>query len=266
MTPELFASDILIPQFGTGVHSSPSFSSDGKEIYWTIMPENAPFTIRYMKQVNYIWTEPIDAPFIKERESFNSLFLNDDTILFKSAKLDRPDVNTLWKVQRKNELWGKPEEFNSIFDGLAMGTSITNNGSIYFTLAKKGFGSHKIYKSALIDDRYMKPELLPLEINAEGDNWQPFVAPDESYLIFGRYFPEEHTSRLFISFKTANSSWSEAKSLDSINKINKWENAGWPYVSPDGKFFFFVSSKDNKKIKYQIYWVDIKYIWNLKDD
>ena len=261
LEPELFASEILIPKKGTGVHSSPSFTSDGKEIYWTIMPENEPFKIIYMKQENGVWLEPKDAPFIRKSESFNSLFLNDDNIiLFKSASLANEKVHTLWKVKRENNVWGKPIEFNHLFTGLAMGTSVTKAGTIYFTLAKKGFGSHKIYRSQLKEGKYLEPEELPSEINADGDNWQPFIAPDESYLIFGRYFLKEHTSKLFISFKDKDGNWSESRSLDEINNFNKWSNAMWPYVSPDGKYFFFVSSEDNKNIKYKIYWAEIGII------
>ena len=125
--------------------------------------------------------------------------------------------------------------------------------------------SHKIYRSEIKNGKYQEPEELPPEINADGDNWQPFIAPDESYLIFGRYFLEEQAAKLFISFKNPDGDWSKAKSLDEINNFNEWSNAMWPYVSPDGKYFFFVSSKDNKSIKYQIYWVDLKVIEKLKD-
>ena len=51
---------------------------------------------------------------------------------------------------------------------------------------------------------------------------------------------------------------------ESINH----SNAMWPYVSPDGKYFFFVSDRhrteDKKCMYWQIYWVDAKIIEDLK--
>ena len=140
-----------------------------------------------------------------------------------------------------------------------MGTSIINSGTIYFTLALEGYGSHDIYKSQLINGKYATPEKLGPAINSSGDDWQPFIAPDESYLIFSRYEgnPKQGTLNLFISFKDPEGSWTEAVNLGkSINE----KNAGWPYVSPDGKYFFFVSSRDNNSYFYKVYWVDIKII------
>lgn len=266
MTPELFAPEILIPNNCSGVHSSPSFSSDGTEMYWTIMPENEPFRILYMKKENNFWSKPREAPFVRKSECYNSFFLNDDNkVLFKSATTKQENVLTLWFSEREKGVWSKPIEFSPVFTGLGMGTSVSESGTIYFTLAKKGFGSHKIYKSIFKDGKYLEPEELPSEINIEGDNWQPFIAPDESYLVFGRYFPKELTQKLFISFRFADGSWTEAKSLDAINNTNKWSNAMWPYISPDREYFFFVSSEKKKPIKYQIYWVDKKLLDTFRE-
>lgn len=272
MTPGLFAPDILKPKTGkNGVHSSPSFSSDGKEVYFTVMPEEGPFLIKYMKMEEGIWSEPDIAPFTREEECYNSLFANsDDMILFKS-KSDRykSNVSTLWQVERKNGIWEKPHELDSIFNGLAMGVSITDTGTIYFTQAKQGPGSHKIYKSQLKDGKYQEPEELGPEINGGSDNWQSFIAPNESYLIFGRYVgkPKEGVCTLYISFKKPDGTWTKAQSMGkSINN----GNAAWPYVSPDRKYFFFVSDRNRAVDKdcmfWQIYWVDAKIIEDLEPD
>lgn len=270
MKPELFAPGILKPKTGkNGVHSSPSFSSDGKEVYFTVMPEGGPFLIKYMKMEEGIWSEPDIAPFTREEESYNSLFANsDDMILFKS-KSDRykSNVLTLWQVERKNGIWGKPHELDYIFNGLAMGVSITDTGTIYFTQAKQGPRSHKICKSQLKDGKYQEPEELGSEINGGSDNWQPFIALDESYLIFGRYVgkPKEGVCTLYISFKKPDGTWTKAQSMGkSINN----GNAAWPYVSPDGKYFFFVSDRNRAVDKdcmfWQIYWISAKIIEELR--
>jgi len=267
-TPKLFASSIFKQVAGNSVHSSPSFSSDGKEMYYTIMPTEGPFVIKYMKMIGENWTNPETVKFTKGIDGNNSLFANsDDIILFKSLtpRYNKQNILTLWKVERENGIWGKPHELDPIFDNLAMGVSITNSGTIYFTLAKEGYGSHDIYRSQLINGKYSNPEKLCHEINSDGDDWQPYVAPDESYLIFSRYkgAPKKGIINLYISFKQTDGYWSEA--LNMGKAINE-KDAAWPYVSPDGKYIFFVSSKDNDSWFYKVYWVDARIIEILKSE
>ena len=46
MTPELFAPEIFKQVPGNSVHSAPSFSYDGKEMYYTVMPKQGSFIIK----------------------------------------------------------------------------------------------------------------------------------------------------------------------------------------------------------------------------
>jgi len=77
----------------------------------------------------------------------------------------------------------------------------------------------------------------------------PFIAPDESYLIF------DQMGELFITFKKDNGEWSSSIKLN--NEINTSEFEFAPHVTPDGKYLFF-TREDN------IYWVNIKVIDVLK--
>ena len=52
LTPQLFAPEIFQQVPGNSVHSSPSFSYDGKEMYYTVMPTQGPFIIKYMKMTD----------------------------------------------------------------------------------------------------------------------------------------------------------------------------------------------------------------------
>jgi len=265
MTPELFAPVIFKRIAGNSVHSSPSFSSDGKEMYYTVMPTEGPFVIKHMKMIGETWTKPVTVSFTKNTGGHNSLFANnDDIIIFKSEapRHDQYNVSTLFQVKRENGIWGNPNVLDTLFDGLSLGVSVTHSGTIYFTLAKKGHGSYDIYKSKLIEGKYTIPEKLGPEINCNLADWQPFIAPDESYLIFSRYKgkPKQGIINLYISFKKPDGNWTEALNMgESINE----KDAAWPYVSPDGKYLFFVSSKDNDSWFYKVYWVDAEIIEKL---
>lgn len=266
MTPKLFAPEIFKQVTGNSVHSAPSFSYDGKEMYYTVMPEEGPFIIKYTRMINNKWTKPDTVTFSRKIFGHNSFFANHNNLIIFKAKSSRHEesyIQCLWKAERDNEAWGIPVEMDSVFDGLSMGTSIAKSGTIYFTLLSQGSGSFDIYKSELVKGKYTKPEKLGPQINSDVPDWQPFISPDEHYLIFSRYFgePKKGILRLFISFKDSKGNWTEAKDMgESINS----ENAGWPYVSPDGKYFFFVSSKDNDSWFYKVYWVDAKIIEELK--
>ncbi len=77
-----------------------------------------------------------------------------------------------------------------------------------------------------------------------------YVAPDESYILFGRYISSNNTGDIYVSFDE-NSSWTEPKSLGPI--VNTQEYEGRPCVSSDGKYLFFTRGLPSK-----IYQIDIK--------
>ena len=78
------------------------------------------------------------------------------------------------------------------------------------------------------------------------------MAPDLSYLIFSGNRPEGYgQGDLYISFKDEAGKWGEA-----VNMGPEFNNQGHqlcPFVSRDGKYFFFTSEQD-------IYWVAAKPI------
>ena len=79
----------------------------------------------------------------------------------------------------------------------------------------------------------------------------PYIAPDESYVIFDGIRPSGYGDcDLYISFNK-NGIWTEAYNLGS--KINSEMCEMTPSVSPDGKHLFFHRGED---VKGDIYWVD----------
>lgn len=78
-------------------------------------------------------------------------------------------------------------------------------------------------------------------------------------------------SDLFISFKKKDGSWSSPKNLGA--NINSNAKDEFPYVTPDGKFLFFNSSRKSVINEMKIsngpgnmYWVDAEFIEELKDE
>ena len=144
--------------------------------------------------------------------------------------------------------------------------SITSDGTLYFMGYLEGqWANIGIYRSELIDGEYAKPELLPSSINTLGGmrNWTPFVAPDESYLIFcsTRGLPASDQGDLFISFRQPDGNWGEPVGLGEA--INSPRVDRFPAVSPDGKYLFFTQrTRDHDE---DVFWVSADIIERLSE-
>ena len=134
------------------------------------------------------------------------------------------------------------------------------NGNLYFTSEIEGVrGEQDIYISRFDGEKYLAPEDLGEAINSDGKDLAPFIAPDESYLIFTRTGEDTKKTDLYISFIDPEGCWTNA--IDMGEKINTEYHDLCTSVSPDGKYLFFLSQREGK---YRIYWVDAKIIEDLK--
>jgi Tol biopolymer transport system component len=120
-----------------------------------------------------------------------------------------------------------------------------------------------------VNGKWSPPAKAPFTSGVDDSN--PFFSSDGNRLIYKSYRDNqnalwtvkrqgdsrERTTRLFISYRQSDGSWTDAISMgDEINKVN----AAWPWVSPDGKYFFFVSSRNNTDYHYDVYWMDARII------
>ena len=278
MTPEIFAPGIVSTGY---TEQFVYFTPDGKELYFLL--RGAPHTvILFMKEENGRWTKPQVAPFSGKYFAKFCLSPDGNRVVLTSSqpaggKGEPTGILTSWIVDRIDIGWGKPKLIESLIDAAA--PTISANGNLYFYLDIEN--ERDIYISKFVDGVYTEPVKLGSSINTEFDEVDPFIAPDESYIIFGTSRPTG--DGLYISFRTEDGSWTIAKYMG--DKINISPDANCPSVSPDGKYLFFTSSKRlyknysetpltyEEKIKIlnspgngsiDIYWVDAKVIENLK--
>jgi Tol biopolymer transport system component len=119
--------------------------------------------------------------------------------------------------------------------------TITSNGTLYFMAHLSGpLNDAGIFRAEFAGGTYGKPEALSQSINlAPFLNWTPFIAPDESYLIFSsnRNDPSRDTGDLYISRRLADGSWTDPVSLGE--PVNSPSQERFPSVSRDGKYLFF---------------------------
>jgi hypothetical protein len=168
----------------------------------------------------------------------------------------------LFVTERHHGTWSEPTKLkrpiNSDYAELFFDQS--KNGTIYFTSNRpEGIGKWDIYFVISNNGKYDKLENIGSPIN-KLYAWDPCIAPDESYLIFGAGRADGYgQSDLYISFKK-NGEWTEPKNLG--NKINTKANEFGPFLSPDNKYLFFCRHDDTKG---DIYWVDLNIINDYRD-
>ncbi len=257
LKPEVFAPGIISGKFK--FHGFPTFSPDGKEICFSVIPPQ----IMFMKYENGTWSEPEPAPFSDGHNITSANFSPDGRRLYyQSLRPGGRGSVDIWYVERSGSGWGEPKNLGAPVNSpkLEGQPSFTKDGTIYFCGELRGAVFDRgIYRSRYVNGKYQKPELLPEHINTKYLDIYPFIASDESYLLFcsTRFDMEERNRRIFISFRSKDDSWSEPINLNK--KMNFDVQSAFPYVSPDGKYMFFTGGGD-------IYWVDAKIIEQLRKE
>ena len=114
-----------------------------------------------------------------------------------------------WIVEKNDTGWGVPRRLRSPLGGPS---SLSEAGNLYFSSSRiGGLGGDDIFMSRFADGEYADPENLGDGINTELHEADPFIAPDESYVIFVRVDGSEFD--LFISFRKEDGSWTKAKNM-----------------------------------------------------
>jgi len=269
LIPELFAPGLL----STKEHSAIglAFTPDGKELYYTSWGGEPRARIMYMKRESTRWSKPQTAPFSGKYMDWdlnlspdgNKLFFNSRRPVKENGE-PKEDAD-IWLVERTKNGWSEPENLGSPVntDKNEVHPTVSRNGTLYFFAQyDDSRGSADIYRSKLVNGQYTQPENLGDAVNSEFPEMDPFVAPDESYLIFHSPRPDGFGQNdLYISFRAKDGTWSEAINMGT--KINTQASEYCGRVSPDGKYFFFSIRKESPA---NFYWVDAKIINELKPD
>jgi len=189
-----------------------TFSPDGKECFYTKSLNTN--TIMTTKEINGTWKEPTMAGFSGKVFDFEPHITPDGKKMIFGSRRSLPGMNNQdlipqWVIEKKDDEWSEPKSLGSPFsDGFCMYVSVANNGNIYFT------GKDGIYRSQFLNGKYSSPEKLGHVINNLQYAAHPFIAPDESYLIFDAQL-QEGNAELFISFRHEDESWSKTQRFDS---------------------------------------------------
>lgn len=254
--PELFAPDIFNAEHG--YHSPVVFAHDFTEAVWSPMKRED--CLEISRIVDGYWSIPEEINFGLERGVGDAAFWPDGSrIYFTSFHPPYPNAQEkerIWYAEREGTSWSSPRLIDDAV--LAHPThwtfSFADNKDLYFTSEMPGVrGEQDIYLSRFDGEKYLEPIDLGPAINSDGKDLAPFVARNESYLIFTRVGTETRKADLYISFKDSLGHWTEA--INMGDDINSEANELCASVSPDGNYLFFISQKNG--LMNRIYWVEI---------
>ena len=209
-----------------------TMTSDGKEAYFTIQsPLEEVAVIALIRKKGEDWTEPEIVTFSGQYRDLEAFLSPDNLRLYfvsnrpLNESLTEPKDFDIWYVEREGpgSEWGKPVNI-----GLPVNTehnefypAITKSNNLYITSDRPDSkGQDDIFFCAWNNDQYSEPVSLSEAVNSDSYEFNAYVAPDESFLIFSGYNREDGygSGDMYISFRDSENNWSAAVNLgEDIN-------------------------------------------------
>ncbi|WP_281561146.1 hypothetical protein [Thalassomonas sp. RHCl1] len=176
-----------------------------------------------------------------------------------------PDGNTLHLGkkyrQRSPAGWSEIKSLGSPYEDIRIMRLTASSAGTYVFDEGTRDGKGVLRYSRVTDGKREQPKPLGKAINTGKWNAHPFIAPDESYLMWdGERDGGFGGNDIYISFRQPDGSWGTAINLG--DKVNTDGEQSSPYVTPDGKYLFFNSY--NSQGNGDIYWADARMIEALR--
>lgn len=166
-------------------------------------------------------------------------------------------------MERTEAGWSEVKSLGAPFNDMPIMRLTASSKGTYFFDEFKSDLTGSIRYSRLVNGKHEEPKLLSKEING-GRSFHPFIAPDESYIIFdGKREGGYGDSDIYISFRAKDGSWGTPINLGDKINTEAWEASA--SVTPDGKYLFF--NRNMGKDSYEnvdIFWVDAQFIEALR--
>lgn len=250
LTPKLFAPG-LISTHGHFEFAC-TFSPDGKEFYFTRRADergNNVIMVSMWKEDG--WTAPDTADFsIREGDHEPHISPDGKKLYFGTTRIkpgeDRPSYG-IWGMNRSEAGWSNPE-----FAADGMYASATLDGSIYVTDIS-GQSEGGIIKLGWKEDGFQGAVRLGGGVNSPENGIHPFIAPDESFILFDCHRKDGFGGEgdIYVAFRNEDGSWGKAYNLGA--EVNGPGIEFCASLSPDGKYIFYTKNRD-------IFWVSSRII------
>lgn len=247
--PTIFAPGLI----STGDYEfAPEFTHDGKTLYFVkSTPDFTYWTMVYSQFEEGKWSQPRVAPFSGQYTDGDPFITADGKQMFfiSNRPLNPSDAAApvkldIWVMNKTASGWSEPKNLGKpVNEASQYFPTIAKDGTLYFGSTRKGGrGGVDLYRSKFVNGAFQEPENLGDAINTPSDEYEPFIAPDESFLIFMANARPDGLGGydLFVSYNE-NGQWTKAQNLGS--PINSAADDYSPKISRDGKYFFWTSTR-----------------------
>lgn len=245
---------VVAEPFAPGIISKEGWEIEGvfapgmKEFYYTTRGEDGKkIVVKGFREHNNVWTKYLQFP-------------RNGEVTFS------PDGKRMYMADgykdRLGDTWSERQSLGPMFDREDWGI-MRLSASANETYVFDDYKNNDVLRiSRLENGKRTEPQLLSANFNTGKWTAHPFIAPDESYLIWDSERPEGFgNSDLYISFHQADGSWGPAINMgDNINS-DKWD--AYASVTPDGKYILFNRGIDDDG-NVDIYWADATIIEALR--
>ena len=237
--------------FAPGVISKEGWELEGvfapgmKEFYFTSNRKSS--TVTGFRQHNNVWKKYIE-------------FKRTGEVTFS------PDGKRMHMAKgykdRIGDGWSERKSLGPLFDRKDWGI-MRLSASAMGTYVFDDYKSDDIIRiSTIKDGKRQEPKKMGAVVNKGKWTAHPFIAPDESYLIWdsereGGFGDTD----IYISFRQKDGSWGSA--INMGDKVNSDKADFYASVTPDGKYILFNRTIDDKG-NIDIYWVDAQVIETLR--
>ncbi|HKR62504.1 MAG TPA: hypothetical protein VJZ00_02130 [Thermoanaerobaculia bacterium] len=230
--------------------SHPAFTPDGATLYFLKDAPNFSFWTMFVSRFEKGKWQPAQlAPWSGQYRDADPFITPDGKRFYFIS--DRPVDGTpkedldIWMMEREGAGWSAPKHLDAPVNsaGNEWFPTIAADGTLYFGSDREGGqGRTDLYRCRWNADHYEAAENLGPNVNTKFDEFEPLINADQSVLIFmssGR--PEgKGAGDLYVS-QMKDGAWQPARNLGEPINSRFLEIA--PKISPDGKWFFFTSTR-----------------------
>lgn len=252
-TPVVFAEGIV----STGRECNVTFSPDGTEVYFNRPDSTRTHAHLYRSRFEEgRWQDAEQIAFSDDRYSDLDPFVSPDgaRLYFASSRPVTGDQeqnhHDLWYAERTASGWAKPRRLGAAVntDAKEGYPSVTRDGTLYFFSERPGgHGEMDLYRALPQEGLYPMVENLDA-VNTPLRDVSPYVAPDESYLVF-YHVDAAGNADLYVSYHQQGV-WTPPEPLRDV--VNTDADEVCPTVSPDGRSLFFARFQNRQGRIYQV--------------
>jgi hypothetical protein len=228
----------------------------GQEVYFTLQSKEEEFSAIVMcKKEKNKWSVPKVVQFSGRYHDLEPFITSDGLSMYFASNRPVDTSQTaskdydIWYVTRSaiHESWSAPRnlgapvntKYNEFYPSLGQ------SKNIYYTSDRPDSkGLDDIFLASFTNGAYNDPISLSDSINTAGYEFNAFVAPDESYIIYTGYNRPGGfgSGDLYISLKDKKGNWTGAKNLGSLINSDRMDYCPW--VDTQTKTLYFTSKRN----------------------